>query len=136
MNYKVLFYASLCKFICPKIKEIKLKGKRVGNVYLTFLGPSSLENCLMSNTFKNTWLWYNRLGYASINLINNLVKHDFVNELPKLKFERDHIYGTCMKGKQISVSFKPTNEVSTSRSLKLLHLDLFGPMRTLCFGGK
>jgi len=41
-----------------------------------------------------------------------------------------------MKGKQISVSFKPTNEVLTSRPLTLLHLDLFAPMRTLSLGEK
>ena len=64
-----------------------------------------------------------------MNLINKLVIHDLVNGLPKLKFERDHICDTCMKGKQISVSFKPTNEVSSSRPLTLLHLDLYGPVR-------
>jgi len=71
-----------------------------------------------------------------MNLINKLVKHDLVNGFPKLKYERDHICGTCMKGKQISVSFKTINEVFTSRPLMLLHLDLFGPMRTLSSGGK
>jgi len=32
--------------------------------------------------------------------------------------------------------FKPKNYVSTSRPLKLLHMDLFGPTRTLSLGGK
>ena len=68
-----------------------------------------------------------------MNLINKLVKHDLVNGLPKIKF---YICGTCMKGKQISVSFKPTNEISTSRPLTLLYSDLFGPMRTLSLRGK
>ena len=71
-----------------------------------------------------------------MNLINKLVKHDLVNGSAKLKFERAHIYGICMKGKQISVSFKATNEILTSRPLTLLHLNLFGPMRTLSLGGK
>ena len=121
LNYEVCFDASSCKITCPKTKELKLKGNRVGNVYLTLLGSSRMENCLVTNTSQNSWLWHNRLGHASMNLIKKLVKHDLVNGFPKLKFERDYICGTCMKGKQISVSFKPTNEVLTSRPLTLLH---------------
>jgi len=71
-----------------------------------------------------------------MNLINKLSKHDLVRGLPKLKYERDHICDACMKGKQISISFKPSNEVSTYRPLTLLHLDLFRLMRTLSIGGK
>ena len=136
MNYKFFFDANSCQVIYTRSKEMKLKGNRIGNVYLTFLESSNTENCLVSNSSQNTWLWHNKFGHASMNLINKLAKHDLVNGLPKLKFERDHIYGTCIKGKQISVSFKPTNEFSTSRPLTLLHLDLFGPMRTLSLGGK
>ena len=73
---------------------------------------------------------------ASMTLIHKLVKHDLVNGLPKLKYKRDHICSACMKGRQISVSFKLTNEVFTSRPLILLHMDLFGPMTTLNLGEK
>ena len=68
--------------------------------------------------------------------MNKLSKHDLVKGLPKLKYERDHICDACMKGKQISISFKPTNEVATFRPLTLLHLDIFGPMRTQSLGEK
>ena len=81
-------------------------------------------------------MWHGRLGHASMNLANKLSKHNLVKELPKLKYKRDHICDACMKGKQISISFKPLNEVSTSRPLTLFHLDLFGPMRTQTLGGK
>lgn len=136
MNHKVCFDSNSCEVLCKKSNEVKPKGERIGNVYMTFHESTSLENCLVSNVSKNTWLWHNRLGHASMNLIHNLVKHDHVSGLPKLKYERDHISSACMKGKQISVSFKPINEISTSRPLRLLHLDLFGPMRTLSLGGK
>jgi len=33
----------------------------------------------------------------------------------------------CQKGKQIKVSFKSKNVVSTERPLEMLHIDLFGP---------
>ncbi|KAK9033645.1 hypothetical protein V6N11_049831 [Hibiscus sabdariffa] len=40
------------------------------------------------------------------------------------------------KGKQHRTSFKSINDVSTSRVMQLIHLDLFGPIRTISLGGK
>ena len=39
-------------------------------------------------------------------------------------------------GKQIKNSFKNKNFISTTRSLELLHMDLFGISRTPSLGGK
>ena len=55
--------------------------------------------------------------------------------LPKLKFEKDHICEACQKGKQVKNSFKLKNVVSSSRPFELLHMDLFGPSRTMSLGG-
>ena len=41
----------------------------------------------------------------------------------------------CQKGKQTKVSFKSKNVVSTERPLEMLHMDLFGPSRTMSLGG-
>ena len=65
--------------------------------------------------------------------ISKLSKGNLVNDLPKLNYVRDHIYEACQFGKQIRSSFK---HVSTSRPLQLIHMDLFGPMRTESIGGK
>jgi len=54
-----------------------------------------------------------------------------VEELPKLKFEKDRVCEACQKGKHTKVSFKPKNVVSTKRPLEMLHMDLFGPSRTM-----
>ena len=55
--------------------------------------------------------------------------------MPKLKFERDRLCEACQKGKQTKSYFKQLNVVSTSRPLKLLHMDLFGPSRAMSLGG-
>jgi len=55
--------------------------------------------------------------------------------LPKLKFEKDHICEACQKGKQVKNSFKIKNVVSSLKPIELLHMDLFGPSRTMSFGG-
>jgi len=39
------------------------------------------------------------------------------------------------KGKQVKNSFKIKNVVSSLKPLELLHMDLFGPSRTMCLGG-
>ena len=66
--------------------------------------------------------------------LNKLISKDLVIGLPKLKFEKDRLCDACQKGKQVRVSFKSKNVVSTTRPLHLLHMDLFGPSRTMSFG--
>ena len=53
-----------------------------------------------------------------------------------MDFENDLFCDACAKGKHTRSSFKSKNCVSTSRPLELLHLDLFGPTRTMSLGGK
>ncbi|GJR26713.1 retrovirus-related pol polyprotein from transposon TNT 1-94 [Tanacetum coccineum] len=48
-----------------------------------------------------------------------------VRNLPKLKFDQ-HFCDACKMGKQAHASIKAKNVVSTTRSLELLHMDLFG----------
>ena len=90
--------------------------------------------CLLSEN-ENTWLWHKRLEHIHMDHLNKLVKHELVIGLPKLKFVKDKMCDTCQMGKQMKVSFKPKNIVSTNRPLQLLHMDLFGPSRTMSFGG-
>ncbi|GJS22712.1 retrovirus-related pol polyprotein from transposon TNT 1-94 [Tanacetum coccineum] len=56
------------------------------------------------------------IGRASKELVRNL---------PKLKFD-EHFCNACKIGKQAHASHKAKNIVSTTRCLKLLHMDLFG----------
>jgi len=70
-----------------------------------------------------------------MNHLNKLISKDLVIGLPKLKFERDHICESCQKGKQVKISFKIKNVVSSLRPLELLNMDLFGPSRTMSVSG-
>ncbi|RDX98135.1 Copia protein, partial [Mucuna pruriens] len=72
--------------------------------------------CLMSKE-NERWIWQEKLGHINLKYISKLHKKN-------------------LKGKQIKSTFKSKNVVSTSRPLELLHLDLFGPTRTLSLGGK
>ncbi|GJZ96632.1 retrovirus-related pol polyprotein from transposon TNT 1-94 [Tanacetum coccineum] len=49
--------------------------------------------------------------------------------LPKLKFEKDHLYSACEMGKSKKKPHKPKSEDTNQEKLYLLHMDLCGPMR-------
>jgi len=70
-----------------------------------------------------------------MNHLNKLVSNELVYGLPKLKFEKEHVCEACQRGKQTRKSFSLKNFVSTSKPLELLHMDLFGPSRTMSLGG-
>ena len=84
----------------------------------------------------DSWLWYRRLGHASLKTLSKLVKNDLVIEPFKLKFDKDKICDACQFEKQVRNSFKSKNLVSTFRPLELLHVDLLGPMDVISMGGK
>jgi len=66
--------------------------------------------------------------------LKKLISKELVDGLPKLKFEKDHICEAFQKEKQVKNSFKLKNIISTTRPLQLLHMNLFGPSKTMSLG--
>ena len=60
-------------------------------------------------------------------LISKLVRKNLVRGLPQIKFEKDNLCDACQHGKQFRASHPSKTDVTTSKPLELLHLDLFGP---------
>ena len=73
---------------------------------------------------------------TSLSPLNKLVSKDLVVRIPSIKYNNDKVCYVCARGKQVRTSFKSKNCVSTSQPLKLLHVDLCGPMRITSRGGK
>ncbi|GKE17342.1 retrovirus-related pol polyprotein from transposon TNT 1-94 [Tanacetum coccineum] len=63
-------------------------------------------------------------------------RHGLVRGLPKLKFEKDHLYSSCAMGKSKKKPHKPKSEDTNQEKLYLLHMDLYGPMRVASINGK
>jgi len=104
-------------------------------MYLLNLHHASFSiNCLLTKD-DDIWLWHMRLCHIHMHHLNKLNRKQLVEGLPKLKFEKDRICEAGQRGKQTKVSFKPKNYISTKRPLELLHMDLFGPSRTMSLGG-
>jgi len=130
-GYDVVFGKTNCTVINKDDNSIVFKEKRVENVYK--INFSELVDhkliCLLSMNDKKC-IWHIRLGHANWRLIYKLNKLQLVKSLPKINFHSDALCRACQKGKIMKSSFKTKDIVSTSRPLELLHIDLFGPIKT------
>ncbi|GJY07414.1 retrovirus-related pol polyprotein from transposon TNT 1-94 [Tanacetum coccineum] len=102
------------------------KGHRRNELYTCKLGDNSKQQNYLASVVDNSTLWHRRLGHANIRLIQNLASNKLVRILLKLSFER-HFCNTCGLRSQGNANNRTRIEVSTTKVLKLLHLDLFGP---------
>ncbi|KAK8578905.1 hypothetical protein V6N13_142162 [Hibiscus sabdariffa] len=136
-GFNVLFDANGCKIVDIETNKIVLIAHRIGNIYMVHLDDIHFSNaCFVANDEHDSWLWHRKLGHASMSVLEKLISKNLVRGLPKIRFSNDKICDACVKGKHYRVSFKPINDVSTNRVLQLIHMDLFGPIRTISLVGK
>ncbi|XP_070058115.1 uncharacterized protein [Nicotiana tomentosiformis] len=134
---KVEFVSKICTITILVTCEVVLVAKRYKNIYVSnFESLQNRDLSCLNIVDDDAELWHRRLGHASFTLLNKLVKKDLVRGLAKSSFKDHKVCDACVKGKQVRSSFKPKNEVSTSRPLYLLHMDLCVPMRVPSRGGK
>nr|GEY90851.1 integrase, catalytic region, zinc finger, CCHC-type, peptidase aspartic, catalytic [Tanacetum cinerariifolium]GEZ48854.1 integrase, catalytic region, zinc finger, CCHC-type, peptidase aspartic, catalytic [Tanacetum cinerariifolium] len=97
-----------------------VKGSCGSNLYtisVKDMMKSSLI-CLLSKASKNkSWLWHWCLNHLNFDTINDLARKDLVRGLPRLKFEKDHLWSACQLGKSKSI---PTNPKLKTPILKFL----------------
>ncbi|XP_073138565.1 uncharacterized protein [Henckelia pumila] len=89
-------------------------------------------NCIVkdnsASNSKRNWIWHKQLNHLNFKLIASLSKLKLVIGLPKIDFSKDKVCPACQFEKQVRSSFKNKGYNSSSRCLKLLHMDLFGPI--------
>lgn len=83
---------------------------------------------------KPTWT-----SCSTRNCLMLILKHfqrflvvNLLEGMPKMKFHKENIYSTFVKGKQTKSSFKPRSFFSITDPFNLLHVDLFGPVPVKC----
>nr|GEV03775.1 copia protein [Tanacetum cinerariifolium] len=109
-NFEVVFRQHIC-FIHNLEGFDLLTGSRGNNLY-----ACPLE------------IWWRPLLY--------LARQGLLRGLPRLKFEKDHLYSACAMGKSKKKPHKPKSEDTNQEKLYLLHMDLCGPMRVTSVNGK
>ncbi|GJS32043.1 integrase, catalytic region, zinc finger, CCHC-type containing protein [Tanacetum coccineum] len=93
--------------------------------------------CLLSKASKTkSWLWHRRLSHQNFRYTNELVKQGLVRGLPKLKYQKDHLYFVCYLGKSKKHTHNPKSDDSIQEKLYLLHMDLCGSIRIESISGK
>ncbi|GJZ07423.1 integrase, catalytic region, zinc finger, CCHC-type containing protein [Tanacetum coccineum] len=116
-----------------------LTGARESNLYtISILDMvASSPVCLVSKaTPTKSWLWHRRFSHLNFGTINDLTKQDLVDGLPKFKYDKDHLYPTCERGKSRKASYPPKLVPSTHFKLELIHIDLCRLMRVESINGK
>nr|GEZ32831.1 retrovirus-related Pol polyprotein from transposon TNT 1-94 [Tanacetum cinerariifolium] len=135
---EVTFRKSTC-FVRNKDGVDLLIGDCSSNLYTIALNEdaSNSSTCLLVKAFSSqSWLWHQHLSHLNFATINNLVKNNLVQGLPKMKFEKDHLCSACEQGKIHRKHHKSKMDFASNKPLYLLYMDLCGPMRVESINGK
>nr|GEV58958.1 retrovirus-related Pol polyprotein from transposon TNT 1-94 [Tanacetum cinerariifolium] len=134
---EVVFRKSTC-FVRNEDGVDLLTGDRSLNLYTIALEvASNFLICLLAKTSSSqSWLWHQRLSHLNFATINNLVKNNLVQGLPKMKFEIDHLCSACEQGKIHRKHHKCKTGFASNKPLYLLYMDLCGSMRVQSINGK
>jgi hypothetical protein len=112
------------------------KGVLIGKLYLMdFIHEEvELDRCLITKT-NISWLWYRRLAHDGMRNLHKLQKDGHIFGLTNIVFEKDRPCGACQARKQVVTHHHAKNIMPTTRPLKMLHIDLFGPVVYISIGG-
>nr|GEZ24272.1 Gag-Pol polyprotein [Tanacetum cinerariifolium] len=135
---EVAFRKSSC-FVRNEDGVDLLTGNRSSNLYtisLNEVASNSLTCLLAKASSPQSWLWHQRLSHLNFATMNNLVKNNLVQGLPKIKFEKDHLCSACKQGKIHRKHHKSKMAFASNKLLYLLHMDLCRPMRVESINGK
>ncbi|GJW45470.1 retrovirus-related pol polyprotein from transposon TNT 1-94 [Tanacetum coccineum] len=130
-NFKVLFTKTQGT-IFNQNDEVVLIAPRRRDVYIINMSSFNKESntCFLAKASPRVkWLWHTRLSYLNFKNNNNLAKHNLVSGLPSLTFSKDKNYLAYEKEKHHRASFKTKRSFSINKSLHLLHIDLFEPVK-------
>nr|GEW48546.1 ribonuclease H-like domain-containing protein [Tanacetum cinerariifolium] len=116
-----------------------LKGDRSTNLYTINLHEmaSASPICLMARASSTkSWLWHQRLSHLNFDTTNDLARNDIVSDLPKFKYNKEHLCPSREQGKSKRASHPPKPVSNSMQRLHLLHMDLCSPMRISSINGK
>nr|GEV91866.1 hypothetical protein [Tanacetum cinerariifolium] len=128
---EVAFRKSTC-FVRNEDGVDLLTGDRSSNLYtisLNEVASNSSTYLLAKASFLQSWLWHQRLSHLNFPIINNLMKNNLVQGLPKMKFKKDHLCSACEQGKIHRKHHKSKTDFASNKPLYLLYMDLCGLMR-------
>jgi hypothetical protein len=136
MGYNCLFTIVGVEVSKRKDSSIVFTGRLKGKLYLVDFTSSKVkpETCLVAK-YSMGWLWHRRLAHVGMRNLADLQRGEHILGLTNVSFEKYRICSACQAGKQVGAKHPVKNVMSTTRPLKLLHMDLFGPNAYISIGG-
>src|SRR4051812_15232506 len=115
--------------------SIVFRGVRKGDLYIVdFSKGPQVATCLMARATK-CWLRHKRLGHAGMRNLQKLVLKKHILGIEEIRFTKDQLCGAYEAGKMTKAKHPANTIMTTTRTLELLHMDLFGPPKYSSFGG-
>lgn len=102
------------------------------NVYII---EENNEACHISK-IEESWLCNRILRHINFDHVIKLRKREVVRDFPTIKNPPNTMCKSCQLGKQTRTTFKSKDQLSTSKPLELVHMDLCEPSRTNAPGGE
>jgi len=136
MGYNCLFTDKYVTVTRREDSSIAFMGHLKGKVYIVDFSMEKVEpkTSLMAKSDLG-WLWHRRLAHVRMRNLAKLQKNEHILGLTNVVFEKDRLCSACQAGQQVGASHPAKNILTTSRPLKLLHMDLFGSIAYVSIGG-
>jgi hypothetical protein len=107
-----------------------------GELYLMDFVPDEVELDMYLIAKRNMgWLRHHRLTHIGMRNLHKLQKDSHILGLTNIVFEKYMPYEACQPEKQVGATHHAKNIMTITRSLKMLHMDLFGSIAYISIGG-
>ena len=136
MGYNCLFTNEGVTVTRREDSSIAFTDLLKGKIYLVDFSKEKIEpkTCLVAKSDLD-WLWHRCLAYVGMRNLAKLQKGGHILGLTNIVLEKNRLCSACQAGKQVGAPHPPKNIMTSSRPLKLLHMDLFGPITYISIGG-
>ena len=136
MCYNYLFTNECLTVFRTDSSSIAFTGRLKGKVYIVDFSMEKVEpkTCMVAKSDMG-WLWHRRLAHVGMRNLAKLQKEGHIPGLTNVVFEKDRLCSACQAGKQVGAPHLVKNILTSIRPLKLLQMDLFGPIAYISIGG-
>ena len=85
------------------------------------------QQCLLTKSEEEAWLWHKRLGHVNFKAMQLMSKNHMAHGMPLVN-QPNEICDGCLMSKQTRKPFPTKSNFSAKTALELIHLDLCGPI--------
>jgi hypothetical protein len=129
MGYNFLFTNKGVTIFRRSDSSFAFKGVLRGKFYLVDFIPEEVELDRRLIAKSNMgWLWHRRLAHPGMRNLHKLQKDGHILGLTNIVFEKDRPCRACQARKQVGAHQHAKNIMTTTKPLKMLHMDFFGPV--------